>query len=68
MHNVTETWSSSIGEVEFGKWTGLKARIATGIVALVLGFGMLYGSGFSHSTTLHSAAHDTRHSIGFPCH
>jgi cobalt transporter subunit CbtB len=37
---------------------------------LCLGFGafLLWGVGFSHSQTLHNAAHDTRHSNGFPCH
>ncbi len=68
MVNVTEIWSSAIGESESGKRTGLKARTATGIVALVLGFTMLYVVGFSHSTPLHNAAHDTRHAISFPCH
>ena len=37
-------------------------------VALLLGVGLVYVVGFSHSDTAHDAAHDTRHSLSFPCH
>lgn len=37
-------------------------------VALFLGIGLVYLVGFSHSDTAHAAAHDTRHSLSFPCH
>jgi len=37
-------------------------------VALFLGVGLIYLVGFSHSDTAHDAAHDTRHSLSFPCH
>ena len=37
-------------------------------VALFLGIGLVYVVGFSHSDTAHDAAHDTRHSLSFPCH
>jgi cobalt transporter subunit CbtB len=37
-------------------------------MAALLGSFLLWGVGFSHSDVLHNAAHDARHSIGFPCH
>ena len=37
-------------------------------LAAVLGFFLLWGVGFSHIPVLHNAAHDTRHSLAFPCH
>ena len=37
-------------------------------VALILGVGLVYLVGFSRSDTAHDAAHDTRHSLAFPCH
>jgi len=37
-------------------------------LATLLGTFLLWGVGFSHSDLLHNAAHDTRHSTGFPCH
>ncbi len=43
-------------------------RMATGVVALLLGVFMLYGVAFAHSDILHNAAHDTRHAITVPCH
>lgn len=43
------------------------ALISALFVAL-LGFSMLFVAGFAHSATLHDAAHDVRHSTGFPCH
>jgi cobalt transporter subunit CbtB len=35
-----------------------------------MAFGLLLvvGVGLAHADKLHNAAHDTRHSIGFPCH
>jgi cobalt transporter subunit CbtB len=38
------------------------------IVTFLLGAGLVYLTGFSHSTTLHNAAHDPRHALAFPCH
>jgi cobalt transporter subunit CbtB len=42
--------------------------IASAFVALVFGVTILWGVGFSRIDALHNAAHDTRHSTGFPCH
>jgi cobalt transporter subunit CbtB len=38
------------------------------LAALLLGVVILYGVGFASTPLLHNAAHDTRHSQGFPCH
>lgn len=37
-------------------------------VAFLIGAGLVYATGFAHSGVLHNAAHDTRHSLAFPCH
>ena len=44
-----------------------EARIAAALATL-LGLFVLWGVGFSHIPALHNAAHDTRHSMAFPCH
>ncbi len=36
--------------------------------AFFLGAGLVFAVGFSHSEEVHNAAHDTRHSLAFPCH
>lgn len=36
--------------------------------AMLLGVIILYGAGFVNTAAVHNAAHDTRHSQGFPCH
>ena len=36
--------------------------------AFFLGMVMLYGAGFVQTSVAHNAAHDARHSMGFPCH
>ena len=38
------------------------------LVALVLGLGLIYLTGFSHPQVIHNAAHDVRHGLSFPCH
>ncbi len=46
----------------------LKERTMVGLTALAFGLFLTLASGFAGSSTLHNAAHDTRHSVGFPCH
>ncbi len=42
--------------------------IKAAFAALFLGVGLVYLAGFAYSDTAHEAAHDTRHSLSFPCH
>jgi cobalt transporter subunit CbtB len=42
--------------------------LAGAIFAALLGGFLIWGVGFSHIDFVHNAAHDTRHSTGFPCH
>jgi len=44
------------------------SRIAPAIAALMVGAFLVLGAGFSHSSTVHNAAHDARHAFAFPCH
>ncbi|MCI1005874.1 MULTISPECIES: CbtB domain-containing protein [unclassified Herbaspirillum] len=43
-------------------------RIAPSLLAFALGVALIYGAGFASRVELHNAAHDGRHSAGFPCH
>ena len=38
------------------------------VLAALLGAFVIWGVGFSPIAALHNAAHDTRHSMAFPCH
>ena len=38
------------------------------LFSAALGAVILFGVGFSNLTVAHNAAHDTRHSMVFPCH
>ena len=38
------------------------------LVAATLGMVILFGVGFAPMDMAHNAAHDTRHSVAFPCH
>jgi len=42
--------------------------LATILFVAFLGVGLLFTAGFANSAVMHDAAHDTRHSVGFPCH
>ncbi|PWV98990.1 cobalt transporter subunit CbtB [Hoeflea marina] len=48
--------------------TRTSARATAGLIALLLGAFLVFGVGLANSAALHDAAHDTRHSYGFPCH
>ena len=38
------------------------------LAAAALGIVILFGVGFAPMDMAHNAAHDTRHSVAFPCH
>lgn len=45
-----------------------KDKILSVMLATSLGLVLLYGAAFAEMAALHNAAHDGRHSAGFPCH
>ncbi|MCP4327838.1 MAG: CbtB-domain containing protein [Alphaproteobacteria bacterium] len=47
---------------------GTQERLGAVIVLALLGMFIVWGVGFAQSSTLHNAAHDSRHSMAFPCH
>ena len=57
MTTITKTISISVSQ-----------RVVAGLVVVFVGSALLFTVGLSHMTVAHDAAHDTRHSIGFPCH
>jgi cobalt transporter subunit CbtB len=42
--------------------------VVPAFAAMFLGAFLLWGVGFAGPSVVHNAAHDTRHSAGFPCH
>jgi cobalt transporter subunit CbtB len=44
------------------------ARAVPLVMVALLGIFIIGGVGFSHIAAVHNAAHDYRHSMGFPCH
>lgn len=38
------------------------------LVTFSLGALLVFLAGFAYSDTVHNAAHDTRHTLSFPCH
>ena len=42
--------------------------VLAAVFAALLGAFLLYGVGFAGSNVMHNAAHDSRHSLTFPCH
>ncbi|MDP9109587.1 MAG: CbtB-domain containing protein [Pseudomonadota bacterium] len=43
-------------------------RLAPVAAATALGCLLIFAMGFADISSLHNAAHDGRHSAGFPCH
>jgi cobalt transporter subunit CbtB len=43
-------------------------RLLVTFGSILMGMSLVYCAGFSHLELVHNAAHDTRHSAGFPCH
>ena len=47
---------------------GISARLLPALGAFVLGLVLFLATGFASPSTIHNATHDTRHSLGLPCH
>ncbi|AOO80634.1 cobalt transporter subunit CbtB [Bosea sp. OK403] len=47
---------------------GVSERAKAALAALLLGSVLIFTVGFAHSSSVHNAAHDTRHTLAFPCH
>ena len=45
--------------------TSVRAACA---MAFMIGAGLVFMVGFANASVLHNAAHDSRHSLAFPCH
>jgi cobalt transporter subunit CbtB len=59
--NTTATQTTSIS-------LSLSQRLIAGVLALFIGLVLVGGVGFASDMRIHNGAHDTRHSMGFPCH
>jgi len=46
----------------------ISQRLVAGVLALFIGLVLVGGVGFASDMAIHNGAHDTRHSLGFPCH
>ncbi len=47
---------------------GVRSEVAGAMCALLFGIFVIFTVGFAGASALHEAAHNTRHSIAFPCH
>ena len=56
------TSSTTLGSTTAG------TRRSSALAALLLGLAVFAVAGFAGPAALHSATHDTRHSLGLPCH
>jgi cobalt transporter subunit CbtB len=59
---------NTLAGVRSGRRLSNLAALWPAAVAVALGFSILYVVGFAGAETIHNAAHDTRHSMNFPCH
>ncbi len=46
----------------------LSQRLIAGFLAAAIGLVLMGTIGFASDMRIHNGAHDTRHSLGFPCH
>lgn len=47
---------------------GLRSGLGGAVAALLAGVFVVFVAGFAGASALHEAAHNTRHSLAFPCH
>jgi cobalt transporter subunit CbtB len=60
--------AQTIGSRAGSRSSARSQTLMAAAVAALLGAFLVWGVGFSHIDVMHNAAHDTRHSMAFPCH
>ena len=50
------------------EFPGRLAASAPALFAFIFAALLLYGAGFAQPSAVHDTAHDSRHSLAFPCH
>ncbi len=68
MNNAHTFTSSAASAPSVGAAAARAQVVISALAVAALGVTLLWGVGFSHIEAVHNAAHDTRHSNGFPCH
>nr|VFK44269.1 MAG: cobalt transporter subunit CbtB [Candidatus Kentron sp. TC]VFK47215.1 MAG: cobalt transporter subunit CbtB [Candidatus Kentron sp. TC]VFK60617.1 MAG: cobalt transporter subunit CbtB [Candidatus Kentron sp. TC] len=63
---TTTPMESAITNAKVGFPAAFSAAILGALLIFASGFAQT--AGFSETNVLHNAAHDARHSAGFPCH
>ena len=53
---------------DIGTGARTDVNLATILFVAFAGATILFAVGFANAAVMHDAAHDTRHSISFPCH
>ena len=66
MQNRSSDAAAATGHVSIASTT--LSKTAQLFAAFILGVVFIYGAGFVQTSAVHNAAHDARHSLGFPCH
>ncbi|VDC21227.1 CbtB domain-containing protein [Pseudogemmobacter humi] len=46
----------------------VSVSLANIVIVALVGAALVFVAGLAQSETLHDAAHDVRHAVGFPCH
>jgi cobalt transporter subunit CbtB len=60
--------AQTIGSRAGSRSSARSQTLMAAAVAALLGAFLVWGVGFSHIDVMHNVAHDTRHSMAFPCH
>ncbi|BCP53430.1 hypothetical protein K32_20470 [Kaistia sp. 32K] len=68
MTNFSKTAAQATSIAVGGTETDAAARIVPALFAIAFGLVLFVGTGFAAPSLIHNATHDTRHSLGLPCH
>ncbi len=68
MNFQNTTQNSAENTATVGAVSDRSSAIKVGALAIITGLFLVFAIGFAHPQVLHNAAHDSRHSLSFPCH
>lgn len=62
---IAQVISQAVPQV---RTTQRASTIAAAVLLAFFGLSLVWASGFANADVLHNGAHDSRHSLVFPCH
>jgi len=68
MTTLTQTRNTAQSATQSAAQSSVRTGLLPIMAAALVGVTLIYFTGFAQASVYHDSAHDTRHTLAFPCH